>query len=587
MTTGRLAATLFLLALALPAAAVAAEPAAARFSEETVRLAETLPIQEGGRVKPLYTFARFQLLAVSGSSKYTNEAGEKIPATEWLLDCLFRPDRARTYRVFMVQDSAVLDAIQVSTEGRKKRDRYSYDEIAAGADRLMERAREYSRKEARDRSSVEEQTLALANSLIAVDELLQGLRPASPHGGGGSTVFAVFPPPGTVADRPEWLCPEEVRRVAKREADRFARQAELVAVLDELRGFAAEPAKFGPRFEEFHAGVRELADARGEYRKVPLEVTLYRMAFFHWSLGLFAMGFVFAALSWLLPRRKWVMRVPAPFLVGGAGMLTAGIVLRCIIRERPPVTTLYETILFITAAAVITALFIEAWNRRGIALAMAALIGLTGMFVANRYESSQGVDTMPRLVAVLDTNFWLATHVTTISLGYAAGLLAAAIAHVYILGRLFGLKRGESDFYRNISRMVYGVTCFGLLFSVVGTLLGGVWANESWGRFWGWDPKENGALMICLWMAAMLHAHLGGYIRDLGLCMAAVFGGVVVVFSWWGVNLLGVGLHSYGFTSGILRTLVAVCAAEVLVVLLGIPTWLAGRRPPAPPPNAT
>ena len=111
---------------------------------------------------------------------------------------------------------------------------------------------------------------------------------------------------------------------------------------------------------------------------------------------------------------------------------------------------------------------------------------------------------MPSLVAVLDSNFWLATHVTTITIGYAAGLLASAFAHVWILGKLLGYRRGDKAFYETVSQMTYGVLCFGLLFALVGTMLGGIWANYSWGRFWGWDPKENAALMICLWQIAML-----------------------------------------------------------------------------------
>src|SRR5215831_16624282 len=123
---------------------------------------------------------------------------------------------------------------------------------------------------------------------------------------------------------------------------------------------------------------------------------------------------------------------------------------------------------------------------------------------------------MPKLRAVLDTNFWLSTHVTTVTIGYSAGLLAAFLAHIFVIGRLFGFKKGDGDFYRNVVRMVYGVLCFGLLFSVVGTILGGVWANDSWGRFWGWDTKENGALLICISQVALLHARMSGMVRDFG-----------------------------------------------------------------------
>src|SRR4029450_11203279 len=103
---------------------------------------------------------------------------------------------------------------------------------------------------------------------------------------------------------------------------------------------------------------------------------------------------------------------------------------------------------------------------------------------ANGYETLDKQDTMPSLVAVLDTNFWLATHVTSITIGYAAGLLAALLANIYLARKVRRWKRRDPAYYRGLARMVYGVVCFGLIFSIVGTILGGVWANESWGRFW-------------------------------------------------------------------------------------------------------
>jgi cytochrome c biogenesis factor len=115
------------------------------------------------------------------------------------------------------------------------------------------------------------------------------------------------------------------------------------------------------------------------------------------------------------------------------------------------------------------------------------------------------------------------------------------------------------------------------VFSTVGTVLGGIWANDSWGRFWGWDPKENGALMIVLWELAMLHARMGGYIRDLGFAVASTFGAIIVAFSWWGVNLLGVGLHSYGFTSGIMPILLGFYAIELVVCACGVLVWVLER----------
>jgi hypothetical protein len=125
--------------------------------------------------------------------------------------------------------------------------------------------------------------------------------------------------------------------------------------------------------------------------------------------------------------------------------------------------------------------------------------------------------------------------------------------------------------------MIYGTICFGLLFSVVGTILGGIWANYSWGRFWGWDPKENGALLICLAEIAILHGRMAGWLRYHGMALASLGLGIVVAFSWWHVNQLGVGLHAYGFTEGILTALTWFYVSQLGVFVVGL---VAGTRQP-------
>ncbi len=340
--------------------------------------------------------------------------------------------------------------------------------------------------------------------------------------------------------------------------------------------------QFKAAAKEFHDLVVGEAKARGEYGKIPMEVKFYKAKFFSYAQMLFVLSFLIAAVSWLNLGNRLLAWATSLAVAAPWALLVAGITYRCVIRGRPPVTTLYETILFITAVAVVAALFIEYVNRQRIAVSVAAFLGSLGMFLANRYEITNKSDTMPQLVAVLDTNFWLATHVTIINIGYAAGMLAAGIAHVYILGRLLGFRKGDKGFYRGLTRMVYGVTCFGLVFAFIGTVLGGIWANYSWGRFWGWDPKENGAALICLSMLAALHARMGGYIRDMGLSLWAIATGCVVAFSWWGVNLLGVGLHSYGFTSGIWTATYIFWGTQGLVMALGVVVLLRDRLRGAP-----
>lgn len=332
------------------------------------------------------------------------------------------------------------------------------------------------------------------------------------------------------------------------------------------------------------------------------EVDLYNSGYFHSSLSYFIMAFLILAVSWMMPGSKasriltWIA-VAVTILALGYDII--GIVQRSVIRARPPITNLYDTIIFITAIAVMLSLVLEYFTRRGVALIVAVIAGMAGMFLSLRYETKEATDTMDPLQAVLDTNFWLATHVTTINIGYAAGLLAMLLGIYYLLHRflrplikvmksmmgktvlednqIFNEDKETRDFFKSISKMIYGVVCFCLFFSIIGTILGGVWANYSWGRFWGWDPKENGALMICLWALVILHAKMGGYIRDIGIAVNAVFLGMIVTFSWWGVNNLGIGLHSYGFTQGVWDALYISWTVSVFVMACGIPLWLHER----------
>ena len=220
--------------------------------------------------------------------------------------------------------------------------------------------------------------------------------------------------------------------------------------------------------------------------------------------------------------------------------------------QRPPVGNLYDTIIFIATTVVLFSLIIEWMMRRRFALGIAPILGTALIVLARRYELGDAKDHMDPLVAVLDSNFWLTTHVITITLGYSAGLAQrVSIQPDTCCMRGLGPRwRRPRTCAARMTRAVYGMLCFTLFLSLVGTVLGGIWANYSWGRFWGWDPKENGALLIVLWTLAILHARLGGYLREWGLHFASIFTAIVVTFSWWHVNFLGVGLHNYGFTAG-------------------------------------
>jgi ABC-type transport system involved in cytochrome c biogenesis permease subunit len=603
------------------------------WTEETVSLAREVPVQHGGRVKPLGTYAGFQLLRMQGKRTLKTPSGAKLGPTAWMLDVLFRPTLAMSYECFRIRNDDLVIAMGVKDPSKRKSDYYSYYQLEPGIEALFLQADAATRVAPGDRDLDQNQALELASNVrdflrmsasldfargtlpltaspalsaifgddprSGVTVLLEGATQLRELWGGLDSLspaelaveqsaavdlsgqldtllaptefgLALFAPSADTPPETEWLNVGDAVMLAFGGVDSGLKSVASLTALEDLVGLTGDMEAFGARFAVMHAGLVERAALRGDYDYVPLEVRFYKGDFFYRALLCFVFSFLFCATSWLLPKSVWVVRGIWATLLGGTGLLVLGIVLRCIIRERPPVSTLYETILFITAICVIVAISIEAMNRQRIAQVVAAFLGAAGMFLSMKYELKEAAsagDTMPSLVAVLDTNFWLSTHVTTVTMGYAAGLLASALAHVWLFGQMFGVRREDKAGYKSLSRMVYGVTCFGLLFATVGTILGGIWANYSWGRFWGWDPKENGALLIVLWMILTLHSRMGGYVRDFGFCVLAVVGGTVVAFSWWGVNLLGVGLHSYGFTSGVGTILITLYAVEALVVV--------------------
>ena len=194
-------------------------------------------------------------------------------------------------------------------------------------------------------------------------------------------------------------------------------------------------------------------------------------------------------------------------------LATAGIATRMWLEGRPPITNLYSSALFIGWGAVALCLILEAAYRNAIGSVAAGLIGFATLVIAHHLSLSG--DTLEMMRAVLDSNFWLATHVVAVTTGYAATFLAGFLALIY-LGRGVFTRSLDGPTAAALTGMVYGIVCFATLFSFVGTVLGGIWADQSCGRFWVWDPKENGALMIVLWNAFILHARWGGLVRQRG-----------------------------------------------------------------------
>jgi ABC-type transport system involved in cytochrome c biogenesis permease subunit len=231
------------------------------------------------------------------------------------------------------------------------------------------------------------------------------------------------------------------------------------------------------------------------------------------------------------------------------------------------VTNLYSAAIFVGWGACLLGMILERFYKNGIGSVVSAGLGFITLIIAQNLALDG--DTMEMMRAVLDTNFWLATHVVAVTTGYASTYVAGFLALIYIVRGVF-TKTLDEKTAKSLARMIYGIVCFATLFSFVGTVLGGIWADQSWGRFWGWDPKENGALIIVLWNAMILHLRWGGMIRERGLVNCAVFGNIVTSWSFFGVNMLGIGLHSYGFTDAAFKWLSLFVASQLLFIGIGL-----------------
>jgi len=602
-----------------------------------------IPIVFEGRVKPIDTLARNALRILSDKQTYTDEAGNEQPAIRWLLDLIaFKPE-ASQHEVVRIHNLEVLATLGLERRPRYRFSldeiRGPLEQFEDGGviwlpttevDRLkgdfyrqVRDAVQLSKDEPTQVSLYQRKLVELAQRLAVIDRLQASFRPiqfpalptkeqleadpksaeqtrdfilraikALPTLHQGLMKLGALPMVVPVGDdeqdwQPYAMAADKayVRRILQRDVnERVISWAGIINAY--ARGNAAD---FNNEVNNYHAGLRQAAPSDINFAKIDFEVFFNQFKPFYLCMVLYIIAFVITVLGWLA-KPTLLGRMAFWLLVLTTLLHTYAIVARIYISGRPPVTNLYTTAIFIGWGCVVLGLVLEwFYGRRsrvgdatigclGIGNVVAAFSGFCTLFIAHNLAGDG--DTFKVLQAVLDTQFWLATHVICINLGYATTLLAGALGVVYILRGVVtpSLSAAAS---KDLARMIYGVLCFAIFFSFVGTVLGGLWADDSWGRFWGWDPKENGALIIVLWNALILHARWGGMVRDRGLAVLSVAGNITTSWSWFGVNELGIGLHSYGFTEGVVRNLAFFVMSQLLMIGLGLlpfSLWWSHRR---------
>jgi ABC-type transport system involved in cytochrome c biogenesis permease subunit len=335
------------------------------------------------------------------------------------------------------------------------------------------------------------------------------------------------------------------------------------------------------RAADFNQAVKDyLAQLEPQYGNVLVkcrrEVLFNRLDPFTNAMAIYVLVGVLGICFWFAPiSGEWLRRTAMLLCLLALVIHTGGLVFRMALEGRPPVTNLYSAAVFIGWAACVLGLVLETVWRNSIGIIVSSIIGFSTLLIA--YHLANAGDTMEMMRAVLDNNFWLSTHVVIVTLGYASTYVAGFLAIIFVVRGVFTTSL-DATLRQSLTKMIYAIICFATLFSFVGTVLGGIWADQSWGRFWGWDPKENGALIIVLWNILILHARMGGMVRERGLANLAIFGNIVTTWSFFGTNMLGVGLHSYGRTDEQLL-FIGSQAALILIGLLPVNLWRSFSTP--------
>lgn len=515
------------------AASLVQLPAQAAFTASPLA---AVPVQYGGRLMPFETFSRLLVQQWSGKTSV-----DGLGAGEFVLLALFQPGQLADTKLFLVNNPEVFTFL---TGQPGERRRYSWKELQTLADSPLPGTAS---------APVQTEWTRLKTNV----GLLAGLAATLQLAPDSASVLRILPPS---AGSEVWLNPGQAAALTNpTPAQKDGLGLFLLATQSWKNGKTAEVSVILGALERTSRPYAGGVGWEVLSNRLPLQPAILLLA------ALVAAGLL-AARRWSKLASGW----PVWALGLALGLQTLELLLRMLVTGRPPVTSLSSSFGFIAWAGAAIGLVMHAGKLRPWGLWTGSLSLLLVLFFAGQY-GLEG-DRFPQLQAVLDSNFWLGTHVLTVTLGYGLALAAGVLGHLWLIRQFILGRRGQTSDagLEALARHLRTVLVLGLLFTAAGTFLGGIWADQSWGRFWGWDPKENGALLILLWLALTLHARSAGLTADWGTALLAVLGIQVVLFSWFGINFLGVGLHSYGFTQGLAEGVLVFSSLEGLFAGLAI-----------------
>lgn len=480
-----------------------------------------MPVQSGGRVKPLDTLARETVKVFSGRETVGGKHHVEV-----LLSILFNPKFWEEHEFVKVDYQPLRADLGLDPKQRL----FSLAQLRNN-DRLLPLFQTLQNKEEAEEKldSYFQAVSRIRNQFNYFSYLISG------------KLFALVPPkPGSGTDR--WLGLDELSEAMK------IRFWLIAATFENPDPKVQERA--GEKAKEFMSlAMAENPELYPGVRAMEREVHYNSFHPWRWAWGIGLVSLVLLAAS-LVKNSAGMARAGMGLYLASLAFQVYGFVLRILIAGRPPVTNMYESVVWVGFGCMLFGLAIEAKYKKRVAALCALGFGILCMILSDLSSAVLDASIHP-LEPVLRSNFWLMVHVLTITLGYAAFALSLAIGNLALAPFVFLGREAKIFPLKDMALYAYRAVQAGVALLGAGTILGGVWADYSWGRFWGWDPKETWALIAFLGYVAVIHARFRGMLRDFGFLAACIIAFLLVVMAWYGVNfVLGAGLHSYGFSSG-------------------------------------
>ncbi|MBV9617732.1 MAG: cytochrome c biogenesis protein CcsA [Verrucomicrobia bacterium] len=516
-----------------------------------------LAIQDGGRRKPIDTFARETLIRITGRSTFTDKAGRNWQANDFILSALLETHDWRSEPMVLVPLGKLKEQLELDRTQR----RFSFSELAASSElqRLANEAHALKRAE-KTLDRVQQEALAVSDRLGLLANVMNG------------AAFLIVPAAKNETDT--WVVPPDFSR--------YYNDTQFAPTQGQLQTMATSYVQAdGFNFSRAASALRENLRALSssiypQDRQLRLEYFYNHFEAFYRAIWFYGLAFLILLIAHSRGSAPIWRNAGVCVAIIALGFHASGIVMRCLIAGRPPVTNMYESIIWVSFAVSLFGMIFFAHYRTPIYLLAATPVTLVALLLVHQMPIAMPASIDP-LVPVLRDNFWLTIHVLTITLSYAAFALAMGFGHILLWRYARNPYNARTDAPMHF--WLYRVLQLGVLLLAAGTILGGVWANYSWGRFWGWDPKETWALIALLCYLTTLHGRLAGWWTEFGLVVASVICFLAVLMAWYGVNfVLGKGLHSYGFGIGGETYVATFVLLDLLFVAFAIWRYRSSKR---------